>query len=104
MFIRKLLFPSISALALPVSLALLSCFVERGRRLPWHYNRGNEPPKREENQLKASHSSKSRGQNPGVLSQGGEAREADGVHGWWGNPNWLVTLASCTGEHEKNEA
>ena len=33
-------------------------FIERGRGVFWHCNRENEPPKRRENQLMASHSNK----------------------------------------------
>lgn len=73
-----------SALAFSLSLGFLSCFVESGRRVSRHCNRAHEPPRMGENQLKASPNSKSRVQNPGVLSQGGEASEANGVQGGGG--------------------
>lgn len=73
--------------------------METGLRVSQHYNRENGPPKRGENQLKASHNSKKAGSRR-VSSQRTGDGEEDEAQVWWGSQSGSP-LFLCTDISEK---
>ena len=80
-------------------------FIERGRGVFWHCNRENEPPKRRENQLMASHSNKKIVFKVWESWAKGQRLERHMGFRIGGESSSLASYASsCAGVHMKNAA